>query len=114
MIGVFSARQAEAIIAITNTGYVDFTNEAGMMMTPVPGTATFYRQSNPLLSLTKKVLDETELIDLTDTNIAIGTTVFYEITVTYPQIVDTVLVCGDDSQAQGIGPCHRSLGPAVG
>jgi len=93
VIGVLSPQGAQAIITVTNQGDVDYENEAGNAQPTVSDTAGFNRKSNPVLSVVKTVDNPTP---------AIGDTVTYTITITYPRIADVPLVCGDDSAAQNI------------
>ena len=103
LLGVVSPRHAGALIQIDNTGVANFQNGSGTAQPAVNGVGTFYRQSNPVLAVTKKIWDDVaHTTDLTNANLAIGTAIVYEITITYPKFVDVADVCGDDSIAQAI------------
>ena len=101
-LGLLGAPEAHAMFTVTNTGSLDFTNEASVAQPRQENTANFDRQSNPVLAVDKKIWDSTFTTDLTGTQIAIGTAVGYEITITYPKVVDSYDICGDDSAAQNI------------
>ena len=102
LLGVVAPRYAGALIQVDNTGVANFENGAGTAQPAVNGVGTFYRQGDPVLAVDKKVWDATHTTDLTGTNIPIGTTILYEITITYPKVADVPDVCGDDSVAQNI------------
>lgn len=93
VLGALGPQVAQAIITDTNRGDVDYDNEAGSAQPTVSDTANFTRKSSPVLSVVKTVDNPTP---------AIGDTVTYTITVSYPRIADVPLVCGDDSAAQSI------------
>jgi len=81
---------ARASTVITNTGYIDFTNEAAVAQTAVVGNTVFVVAANPVLAVAKT------------RDVArgpAGTIVTYQIKVTYPQLGTA---CDDDSAAKNI------------
>jgi hypothetical protein len=91
--GVMLPGAAQAMYTITNTGTVNFDNEAGTPQTAVSGSTTFTAESDPILVVVK-----TRDVGSGPS----GTTVTFQIKVTYPQIADTALLCGDDSDADSV------------
>jgi hypothetical protein len=82
--------EARAALVITNTGYVDYANEALVAQTAVVGNTVFVVAANPVLTVAKT------------RDVArgpAGTVVTFSITVNYPQNGPT---CGDDSNAKTV------------
>jgi hypothetical protein len=75
---------------ITNQGTVHYQNEAGAAMLPEVATALFGLKDNPILAVAKA---------RNPISGPSGTTVTYNLTVTYPQLGGS---CGDDSAAQNV------------
>jgi len=89
-LAVFAPLASQAAVTITNTGYVEFTNEAAVVQAPVFGNTVFVVAANPVLALVKT------------RDVArgpAGTVVTYQIKVTYPQLGTD---CTDDSAAKNV------------
>lgn len=91
--GAFLPGAASAITQITNTATVNYDNEAAVAQTPATGSTTYAAESDPLLTVLK-----TRAVGSGPS----GTVETFSIKVTYPQIVDATLLCGDDSDADSV------------
>jgi len=89
-VALFGASVSRAETIITNTGYVDYTNEAGLQQAAAQSATVFTKYANPALAVlkTRDVGKGPQ-----------GTVVTYTIKITYPRIGTS---CGDDSVAKNI------------
>jgi len=87
---IFSSLNAQAASVITNTGTVNYTNEAAVAQAAVVGNTVFTVSLNPVLTVVK-----TRDIGKGQS----GQVVTFEIRVAYPRKTDVLLLCGDDSDA---------------
>jgi len=87
---VLAPLAANAATTITNTGTVNYTNEALAAQAAVNGSTVFTVSLNPVLTVVK-----TRDIGKGQT----GQVVTFEIRVAYPRKADVLLLCGDDSDA---------------
>ena len=87
---VLAPLSAAASTVITNTGYIDFANEASVAQTAVTGNTVFVVAANPVLAVAKTASTNRG---------APGAIVTYQIKVTYPQLGTA---CDDDSNAKNV------------
>ncbi len=95
LIGMLHPGKALAVLTVTNTGSVAFDNDANIAQPVVASSTLVDIAANPLLTVTKMVEGAPAVH-------ARGSTLFYRIVVEYPQIVDNLLVCADDSTAKNV------------